>query len=91
MIERQGELYAVEKTIPYFMGQILSHVEADLVSIHRKDQNIASRYNPWSISYRFESDKPTHTWQCHFDVDTILEDIGSNASMGSNLLGSDVS
>lgn len=83
VIERQGELFAIESIIPYYMGAILSHFEADLVSISRKDQNIAARYNPWAISYRLDSDKPTHTWQCHFDVDTILQDIGSNASMSS--------
>ena len=91
VIERQGELYAIENIVPLSMGQILSHFEADLVAIHRKDQNISSRYNPWAMSYRNESDKPTHVWQCPYDLDAILDDIGSNASMGSNLLGSDVS
>lgn len=91
IIERQGLLYSVEDIVEKYRGQTLSHFEADVVEVHKRNMGSPDFFNPWTRTFRFEDDKPYTQYVCEFDLEALLTAIGSNASLGSNLLGSDVS
>lgn len=85
LLKRQGVFYAVENIRGLDLGTDLSHFECDLIALHDAAMGSPDYYNPFSVVYAYESDKPYAVFTCpipHFE--TLLPDgSGSSGSSGS--------
>lgn len=82
VVKRLGELFAVENVRTLDISDDLSHFECDLVALHNRDMGSPDFFNPFSVTYEFESDKPYAAYVCDLEpfLDHVADGSGSNAS-----------
>lgn len=75
VVQRHDELYAVEnvRTLDG-PNQAVSHFECDLVQLHDRAMGSPDFYNPFALTYEFESDKPYAAYACDLFIPLISED-----------------
>lgn len=73
LIQRLDELFAVEnvRTIDG-PNQAISHFECDLVQLHRRTAGSPDYYNPFAITYEYQSDKPYAAYACDLDPIALM-------------------
>lgn len=82
VVKRLGELFAVENVRTLDISDDLSHFECDLIALHNRDMGSPDFYNPFSVTYEFESDKPYAAYVCDLEpfLSHVADGSGSNAS-----------
>lgn len=82
VVKRLGELFAVENVRTLDISDDLSHFECDLIALHNRDIGSPDFFNPFSVTYEFESDKPYAAYVCDLEpfLDHVADGSGSNAS-----------
>lgn len=76
LIQRLDELFAVEnvRTLDG-PNQAISHFECDLVQLHRRTAGSPDSFNPFAITYEYQSDKPYAVYPCDIDPVALTLDI----------------
>jgi len=67
ILQRLGELWAIENIRVIDKGDVLSHFEADCIALHSRMMGKPTFYNPFAITYPFESDVPYAQFTCLLD------------------------
>ena len=67
ILQRLGELWSIENIRTIDKGDELSHFEADLVALHPRYIGAPSFWNPFALTYQYESDKPYACFTCTID------------------------
>lgn len=70
ILQRLGELWSIENIRTMDKGDELSHFEADLVALHPRYIGAPSFWNPFAITYEYESEKPYSMFVCTLDFPT---------------------
>ena len=66
-LQRLGELWSIENIRTIDFGDQLSHFEADLVALHPQYIGAPSFWNPFALTFEYESDKPYAMFVCTLD------------------------
>ncbi len=87
VVKRQGVLHSIENIRTLDFGDNLSHYSADLVGIHCRDNGNPYYFNPWAITYEYESDKPYATFPLENALieEFIADASGSGANSSNDL------
>lgn len=86
ILQRLGELWAIENIRTVDKGDVLSHFEADLVALHSRMMGKPTFFNPFAVTYPCESDIPYAQFTCLLDFPVeYFEGIpsGSGVYLGS--------
>jgi len=67
ILQRLGELWAIENIRTVDKGDVLSHFEADLVALHSRHMGKPTFFNPFAVTYPWESDIPYAQFTCLLD------------------------
>jgi len=85
ILQRLGELWAIENIRVIDKGDVLSHFEADLVALHSRAMGKPTFFNPFSVTYPFESDVPYAQFTCLLDFPVeYFEGIPSGSAVFSD-------
>lgn len=81
ILKRQGEFYSIENIRTKDFGVDVSHFECDLIALHDRYEGAPDYWNPFALTYEFESDKPYAKFPCPptFFTDQLPDSSGSGA------------
>jgi len=64
LVQRQSEYFSVENIRTLDFGEVISHFECDLIALHERTQGSPDYWNPFALTYEYESDKPYAAYAC---------------------------
>jgi len=67
ILQRLGELWAIENIRTVDKGDVLSHFEADCILCQSRHMGKPTFFNPFAVTYPFESDVPYAQFTCTLD------------------------
>lgn len=82
IFQRGSEFWVMQDIVQPPLGEISTYLETDLIQLHNASMGSQMFYNPFSIVYEQDSNKPYQVFPC--DVSFIPEALADGSSLGSD-------